>query len=91
MNTVSLKLPDPLLELLEKEAKARGTTIPALVREYIERQLPEDAAPANWAKPAPGESLYHKALPILKKAWARNAKLPRDLAANPEHMKGFGE
>jgi len=39
----------------------------------------------------PGESVYDKALPILKKAWARNRRLPRDLATNPKYMKGFGE
>lgn len=39
----------------------------------------------------PGESVYDKALPILKKAWARNRKLPRDLATNPKYMEGFGE
>ena len=39
----------------------------------------------------PGESLYDKALPILKRAWARNRNLPRDLATNSKYMKGFGE
>jgi hypothetical protein len=39
----------------------------------------------------PGESAYDKALPILRKAWARNRKLPRDLASNPKYMEGFGE
>ena len=27
---------------------------------------------------------------ILKKAWARNRRLPRDLATNPKYMKSFG-
>ena len=39
----------------------------------------------------PGESFYDQALPILKKAWARNGRLARDLATNPKYMEGFGE
>ena len=37
-----------------------------------------------------GTSAYEEALPVLKKAWARNGGLPRDLASNPAHMEGFG-
>jgi hypothetical protein len=38
----------------------------------------------------PGESFYDKALPILKKAWARRGRGRRDLATNPKYMEGFG-
>lgn len=39
----------------------------------------------------PGESIYDQALPILKKAWTRNRRLPRDLATNAKYMEGFGD
>lgn len=76
---------------LEKESRARRTTKSSLVRECLEKQLPETKPLADLPKLPPGESFYDKALPILKKAWARNRKLPRDLATNPKYMKGFGE
>ena len=91
MSSISLKLPGHLLARLNEECRARGTTKSSLVRECLENQLGEKAIPADWPKPPPGESAYDKALPILKKAWARNRKLPRDLATNPKYMKGFGE
>ncbi len=91
MSTISLKLPDRLLELLKKESKARRTTKSSLVRECLEKQLPAKPPVAKLKKLPPGESFYDQALPILKKAWARNGRLPRDLATNPKYMKGFGE
>jgi hypothetical protein len=36
-------------------------------------------------------SFYDQALPILKKSWEANRRLPRDLATNPKYMDGFGE
>jgi hypothetical protein len=91
MSTISLKLPDRLLELLEKESKTRRTTKSSLVRECIEKQLPAKPSLAKTRKLQPSASVYDQALPILKKAWARNGRLPRDLATNPKYMKGFGE
>jgi len=91
MTTISLKLPEHLLRRLEKESRARGTTKSSVVRECLEQQLPDRAPPEDLPELPPGESFYDKALPILKKAWARNRKLPRDLATNPKYMKGFGE
>ena len=38
----------------------------------------------------PGESFYDKALPFLKKAWARRGRGRRDLATNPKYMDDFG-
>ena len=52
--------------------------------------MPDTPTPLDLPKLPPGESFYDKALPILKRAWARNRKLPRDLATNPKYMKGFG-
>ncbi len=91
MNTISLKLPDRLLSRLEKESRARRTTKSSLVRECLERQLPEKATTAGLPKLPPGESFYDKALPILKKAWARRGRGARDLATNPKYMEGFGK
>ncbi len=83
MTTISLKLPEQLLSRLEKESRARRKTKTSVVRECLEKHLPDQLPP--------GQSCYDKALPILKKAWARNRKLPRDLSTNPKYMEGFGE
>ena len=91
MTTISLKLPEQLLSRLEKASRARRKTKTSLVRECLEKQLPDNEPPAHLPKLPPGESFYDRALPILKRAWARNRKLPRDLATNPKYMKGFGE
>jgi hypothetical protein len=91
MSTISLKLPDRLLELLEKESKARRTTKSSLVRECLEKQLPAESALARLPKLPPGESAYDHALPILKRVWARPGRGMRDLATNPKHMAGFGK
>ncbi len=91
MTTISLKLPEQLLARLENESRTRRTTKSSVVRECLEAQLPEPPLPSDLPKLRPGESFYDKALPVLKKAWARNRGLPRDLASNPKYMKGFGE
>lgn len=91
MTTISLKLPERLLARLEKESRARRTTKSSVVRESLEKHLGDTVRPVDLTGPPPGESCYDKALPILRRAWARNRKLPRDLAANPKHMRGFGE
>ena len=89
MTTISLKLPAGLLERLERESRARRTTKSSLVRECLEQQLPAKPRPLDLPELPPGESFYDQALPILKQAWARNRRLPRDLASNPKYMKGF--
>ncbi len=79
MNTISLKLPDRLLELLEAESRARRTTKSSLVRECLEKAL---AAPRVGGK----ATCYD-----LARDLAGSLKgLPRDLATNPKHMEGFG-
>ena len=80
MNTISLKLPDNLLELLERESRARRITKSSLVRESLEKTLapcPTDAKATCFD---------------LASDLAGSVKgLPRDLATNPKHMAGFGE
>jgi hypothetical protein len=91
MTTISLKLPERLLARLEKESRQRRTTKSSVVRECLENQLPREGPSATLPELAPGESFYDKALPILRKAWARNRKLPPDLSTNPKYMAGFGK
>lgn len=80
MSTISLKLPERLLELLEKESRARRTTKSSLVREALEKTLA--------ARPANGKTTCYD----LARDLAGTVKgLPRDLATNPKHMEGFGK
>jgi hypothetical protein len=79
MNTISLKLPDRLLERLEDASRAKGTTKSALVRECLEKSLD---APAASRKPS-CHDLARDLAGSLK-------RLPRDLATNPKHMEDFG-
>jgi len=79
MNTISLKVPDRLLELLEEESRARGTTKSSLVRECLANLLD--------TRPAGGEATCYDLTGDL----AGSLKgLPRDLATNPKYLKGFG-
>src|ERR1700677_651112 len=79
MDTISLKLPEHLLELLEEKARARHTTKSAVVRECLEKALARGASGA-------GASCYDLAHDL-----AGSVKgLPRDLATNPKHMESFG-
>lgn len=80
MRTISLKLPEELLNHLEREARARRTTKSSLVRESLEKAL---RAPST-----PGElSCYDLASDLAGAVKG----LPKDLAHNPKYMKGFGE
>jgi predicted transcriptional regulator len=68
MNSISIKVPDHLLKMLEKEARARRTTKSSLVREYLEKAL--------TAPPARGEATCYD----LARDLAGSIKgLPRDL------------
>jgi hypothetical protein len=79
VNTISLKLPDRLLELLEKESRARRTTKSSLIRESLEKTLA--------VRPSEGRATCYD----LARDLAGSLKgLPRDLATNPKHMEGFG-
>lgn len=79
MSTISLKLPERLLELLEKESRTRRTTKSSLVREALEKSL-------SPRSPGSEATCYD-----LARDLAGSVKgLPRDLATNPKHMEGFG-
>ena len=79
MTTISLKLPDRLLGLLEAESRARGTTKSSLVRECLEKVLD-----------APGASGTATCHDLARDLAGSIVGLPRDLATNPKHMEGFG-
>lgn len=91
MTTISLKLPEELLRKLEKESRARRTTKSSLVRECLEKQLTDSHEHTDLPPLPPGESAYDKALPILKRAWAKRGRGVRDLATNPKYLEGFGK
>ena len=80
VNTISLKLPDRLLERLEAASRARGTTKSSVVRECLEQSL--EARPRN------GKATCYDLAGDL----AGSLKgLPRDLATNPKYLEGFGQ
>lgn len=80
MNTISLKLPDRLLERLEAATRARGTTKSSLVRECLEASLDSRSEGGK-------DTCYDLANDL-----AGSLKgLPPDLATNPRHMEGFGQ
>lgn len=79
MTTISLKLPDRLLELLESESRSRRTTKSSLVRECLERSL----APRPSGNEASCFDVAHDLAGSVK-------GLPRDLATNAKYMKEFG-
>jgi predicted DNA-binding protein len=79
MNTISLKLSDRLLERLEAESRARGTTKSSLVRECLEKSL--------GARPVDGEATCYDLASDLAGSLRG---LPRDLATNPKYLEGFG-
>ncbi len=79
MRTISLKLPDDLLALLEKEATARRVSKSLLIRDSLKRSLARN--------PSGAASCYD-----LARDLAGSVKgLPRDLATNARYMKGFGD
>jgi len=80
MTTVSLKLSDSLLALLEKESRLRRTNKSALIRAALERELS-----VNSTTDQP--TCYD-----LSRDLAGSIKgLPRDIATNPKYMEGLGK
>jgi len=80
MQTISLRLPDDLLEQLDREAKARRVTRSQLVRDSLEKSLRSKAG----ARSVSCFDLASDLAGALK-------GLPKDLADNPEYFDGFGE
>ena len=80
MQTISLKLPDEMLDQLDAEAKARGVTKSSLVRESLEKALRKESS----AGAVSCYDLAHDLAGAVK-------GLPKDLADNPKYMEGFGQ
>ena len=78
MTTLTIKLPGEMKAMLEVEAKQSGKSVSALIRESVAERL-RDAGSAT--------SLYERTRDLCG---AGGSGL-RDLATNPEHMRGFGE
>jgi predicted transcriptional regulator len=80
MRSISVKLPDEIFAQLGREAKTRRVTKSRIVRESLEEGL-------HAQPPAGAVSCCD-----LARALAGTVKgLPKDLADNPEYMKGFGK
>lgn len=78
MAMISLKLPAALGDRLERAARRGRRSKSQIVREALEQFL-------NAEPELPSES----ALETMR-AWVGCVDGPRDLAANPRHMDGFG-
>lgn len=79
MTTISLKLPERLLERLEKECQTRHTTKSSLIRECLEERLD---------KPISGDQA--SCFDLAKDLAGSLKGLPHDLATNRKYMDGFG-
>ena len=78
MQTISLKLPEALLEELDREAKAKHMTRSTLIRKSLERTLHPQRGPV---------SCYD-----LARDLAGSVKgMPADLAENNSYTDGFGK
>jgi hypothetical protein len=80
VKTLSVKLPDDLVEQLESEARARKVTKSVLVRESLERAL---------FRQKRGKTL--SCYDVARKLAGSIKGLPEDLATNPKYFDGFGE
>jgi hypothetical protein len=80
MNTISLKVPDRLLRLLEQESRARGATKSEIIRDSLEQTL---AKKNGGQKPVTCYDLSKHVVGSLKGS--------RDLGINPKYMEGYGE
>ncbi|HEX5432587.1 MAG TPA: CopG family transcriptional regulator [Bryobacteraceae bacterium] len=79
MRTISLKLPDHLLQQLESEAKARRVTKSWLIRESLETTFRQSRFGLA--------SCYDLANDLAGAVKG----LPKDIAENPRYMKDFGK
>lgn len=80
---------EPRLLVPPEAVSAR--TLKMLEKSVAQLKKGKASAPVTLPELPPGESFYDKALPILKKAWARHGRGLPDLATNPKYMEGFGE
>ncbi len=77
MTSITIKLPEKLKEKLESEARLRGKSCSAVVRDSLEKDLAGSETP----------SLLDRVRDLVGKG---DSGVP-DLATNPKYMKGFGQ
>jgi plasmid stability protein len=81
MQSMSLRLPDPLFNQLLTRAKANAMSQTDVVREALSQYLSSPNTPAN--------------LPVnayeAGKKWIGMFDGPQDLSSNVKHMEGFGQ
>jgi hypothetical protein len=79
MERINVRVEPRLKQQLEREARARGVSPSAVVRQALEEHL---------RRPKPGESCYDLAVRLGIIGVYKDA--PPDLSTNPAHMEGFG-
>jgi hypothetical protein len=79
MNTVVVRLPKPLFQRLNAEARRRKTTKSALLVEAFERAQPNGNG---------GLSPYERVKDLIGSV--DDPSLPTDLSSNPKHLEGYG-
>jgi len=77
MTSITIKMPEELKERLEDQARLRGKSCSAVVRDSLEKELAASRKP----------SLLDRIQDLIPK---RGSGIP-DLATNPKYMKGYGE
>jgi hypothetical protein len=79
MDRINVRVDDRLKRQLESEAKEKGVSPSAIVRQLLEE---------HYRQRPPAENCYQLAqrLGILGSIKG----LPADLSTNPDHMEGFG-
>jgi Arc/MetJ-type ribon-helix-helix transcriptional regulator len=80
MRTISLKVPDELLEQLTRTARKRRVTKSDLIRESLEKGLYEEPAARTPS-----------CLDLARDLAGTVKGMPEDLADNPKYMEGFGQ
>ena len=80
MKTISLKISDRQLRLLDKAARLRGVTRSEIIRDSVEQTL----AVKSGSKVVSCYDLSKDIVGSIKSG-------VRDLATNPKYMEGFGE
>lgn len=79
MGTLTVKLPSPLEAQLDALVRKSGQRKSTLVREAIERLVAE------------GEEAREGAVLDLINDLKGAGKGPKDLSANPKHLRGYGQ
>lgn len=79
MERINVRVESPLKQKLEVEARQRGVSPSAIVRQALEEHFGRQAPPENCLQLA-------QRIGILGSIKG----LPADLTSNPEYMEGFG-